>query len=80
MKLHRGRLGMDQQFHPTLYWACDYLSILELTWTMLVKGVQESKNHVYISWYALYTNTCGLSDYNNNGDDKDCDVTLVMTS
>ena len=23
-------LGMDMYLHPTLYWACDYLSMLEL--------------------------------------------------
>ena len=23
-------LGMDTYFHPTLYWACEYLSILVL--------------------------------------------------
>ena len=23
-------LGMDEWFHPTVYWACDYLSMLEL--------------------------------------------------
>ena len=27
---------MDKYFHPTLYWACDYLSMLGLT--MLIKG------------------------------------------
>ena len=29
-RCHRWRLGMDKQFHPTLYWACDYLSMLRL--------------------------------------------------
>ena len=27
-RLHRWSLGMDKQFHPMLYWACDYLSML----------------------------------------------------
>ena len=26
--LHCWSLGMDKWFHPTLYWACDYLSML----------------------------------------------------
>ena len=29
-RLHRWSLGMEKWFHPTLYRACDYLSILEL--------------------------------------------------
>ena len=29
-RLHHGSLGMDNQFHPKFYWACDYLSMLEL--------------------------------------------------
>ena len=27
---NRWSLGMDKQFHPTLYWTCDYLSMLGL--------------------------------------------------
>ena len=27
-RLHRWNLGMDKYFHPTLYWAGDYLSML----------------------------------------------------
>ena len=29
-RLHRWSLGMDKLFHPTLYWSCDYLSVLGL--------------------------------------------------
>ena len=29
-KCNRWSLGMDQWFHPTLYWACNYLSMLGL--------------------------------------------------
>ena len=29
-RLYRLSLGMDKYFHPTLYWACDYLSMLGL--------------------------------------------------
>ena len=29
-RLHRWRLGRDKLFHPTLYWACNYLSMLGL--------------------------------------------------
>ena len=28
-QLHRWSLGMDKQFKPTLYWARDYLCVLE---------------------------------------------------
>ena len=30
LNLHRWCLGTDKQFHPTHYWACDYLSMLGL--------------------------------------------------
>ena len=29
-RYNRWRLGMDKQFHPTLYWACDHLSMVWL--------------------------------------------------
>ena len=29
-QLHRWSLGMDKLFHPTLYWACHYISMLVL--------------------------------------------------
>ena len=37
-RLHCWSLGMDKKFHPTRYQACDYLSMLGLKLTMLVKG------------------------------------------
>ena len=30
VECNRWSLGMDKQFHPTLYWACGYLSMLGL--------------------------------------------------
>ena len=30
---NRWRLGMDKYFHPTLYWICNYLSMLRLKLT-----------------------------------------------
>ena len=29
-RYNRWSLGMEKEFHPKLYWACDYLYILEL--------------------------------------------------
>ena len=29
-RLHNWHLGMDKQFHPTLYWSCDYVSVIGL--------------------------------------------------
>ena len=31
------RLGMDELFHPSLYWVYDYLSILELELAMVMR-------------------------------------------
>ena len=36
-RLHRWSLRMDEQFHSTSYWPCDYLSMLRLKLSMLVK-------------------------------------------
>ena len=36
-RLHRWSLGMDKQFHPTLYWTCDYLSMLGLKFNHVSK-------------------------------------------
>ena len=39
MKLFiNSQTSMDMLFHPTLYWACDYLSMLGLNQPMFVKG------------------------------------------
>ena len=32
-------LGMDKYFHPTLYWACDYLSMPRFKLNYVRKGV-----------------------------------------
>ena len=41
MKLFiNSQTSMDMVFHPTLYWGCDYLSMLGLSQPMFVKGPQ----------------------------------------
>ena len=51
----RWSLSMDKKFHPTLYRACDYLSIL----TIWVKGVLGHTKQLfaakYCSWHRNYT-------------------------
>ena len=42
--LHHWSLRLDKWFHPTLYWACDYISMLGL------KGAQQS---VHLSYHLL---------------------------
>ena len=37
-RFNRWSLGMDKWFHPTLYWACDYLSMLGLKLNHVSKG------------------------------------------
>ena len=33
--------GVDKQFHPRLYWVCDYLSMLWLMWMLLDDHTKE---------------------------------------
>ena len=40
-RFHRWRLGMDKSFHPTISWACDYLSILGLKLIHVNKGAPD---------------------------------------
>ena len=42
--LHRWSLGMDKLFHPTLYSACDYLSMLRLKLIHVNESGPRSKN------------------------------------
>ena len=44
-RCNRWSLGMDKWFHPTLYWACDYLSMLGL-----------KLNHVSKRGHKMYHN------------------------
>ena len=37
-RLHHWSLGIDQWYHPSLYWLCYYLSMLGLNLNVLVKG------------------------------------------
>ena len=37
-RCNRWSLGMDKLFHPTLYWACDYLSMLGLKLNRVCKS------------------------------------------
>ena len=41
-RLHRWSLGMAKWFHPTLYWVCDYLSMLGLK---VILGIQYASYH-----------------------------------
>ena len=36
-RCNRWSLGMDKEFHPTLHWACDYLSTLGLKLNHVIK-------------------------------------------
>ena len=36
-RLHRWSLGMDKLFHPALYWACNYLSVIGLKLIHIIK-------------------------------------------
>ena len=47
-------VGTDKWFHPTLYWASDYLSRLELKLIHVSKrGLWWHKSHHGISWYGI---------------------------
>ena len=35
---------MDKQFHPTLYWALDYISMLRLKFTHVIKMGPDNKD------------------------------------
>ena len=46
--LHHWSLGMDKYFHPTLYWACDYLSMM---WLQLIYVNKRGQSSPYsYSW------------------------------
>ena len=62
---NRWCLGMDKQFHPTLYWACDYLSMLVLKLIRVSKRGPWWYNHnktqqnlVHILWDILFYFDC----------------------
>ena len=37
-RLHRWSLGMDKLFHPALYWACNYLSVIGLKLIHIIRN------------------------------------------
>ena len=45
-RLYRWSLGMDKWFHPTLYWVCNYVFMLEWKLSMLVKGVSGKRKMI----------------------------------
>ena len=51
--LHRWNL--DEQFHPTLYYACDYLSMLRIKLTHVIKGAS-----------SLFIKICCKAKWNSN--------------
>ena len=67
--LTQWNLEMDKKTHPTLYWACDYLSILD--WLMLihvskmdlkdhrVNVTQEGQRHITTSQRFLLSRAVG---------------------
>ena len=42
-----GRMGMDKQFHPTVYWTCDYLSMLVIMLINVSKGATGISVFIY---------------------------------
>ena len=52
-------LGMDKQFHPTLFWACNYLSMLDLT--MLLKGAIGNGSLPLRHQVIYYLDQCWIS-------------------
>ena len=57
-RCNRWSLGMDTWFHPTLYRACDYLSVLGLKLTHVSKmGYWLQRATTLCNWDSFYTNT-----------------------
>ena len=52
-RLHRWSLGMDKEFHPTLNWACDYLSMLGLKLNHVSKRGhwKDQGKHSYLTFW-----------------------------
>ena len=60
-RLHRWSLGMDKQFHPTLYNGCNYLSMLGLKLNHVSKrGHRRRKCHFVDSCLALPGQSWGV--------------------
>ena len=53
-RCNRWSLGMDKQFHPALFWACNYLSMLGL------KLNHVSKRGHWSKWTFGATQDCGI--------------------
>ena len=56
---HRWSLRMDKKFHPTLYWACDYLTMLGLRsihvskkypWHLIALAKIQQRNRAHHLW------------------------------
>ena len=61
--LHCWSLGMDRQFHPTLCWACDFISMLRLKLIHVSKrGLADLKSSHFGS-HALYSSRFMLFIY-----------------
>ena len=62
-KLQRcNRLGMDKWFNPTLYWACDYLSMLEIELIQVSKRRHWQQNINLTQFYDVIWRRHGLVD------------------
>ena len=46
-------VGMDKQFHPALYWACDYLSMLGSKLSCVSKGGPSRLTHVLSGYFIV---------------------------
>ena len=67
-RLHRWSLGMDNKFHPTLYWPCDYLSMLG--WKLIHVSKRASGNSFMLitRWlrHDLHALDCIITHNSNN--------------
>ena len=50
--LNRWSLGMNMEFHPTLYWACDYLYMLGLKLKYVSKRATEALDE--LTWIPAW--------------------------
>ena len=62
LTINRCSMEMDKWLHPTFYWACDYLSMLGLTFNHVNIGHHVS---ILLSWDMYYFGTC-LYNPNHN--------------
>ena len=63
-RLHRWSLGMDKLFHLTLFWTCDYSSMLRLRVLMMAYKCTSKTRHNLKQWW-LNVNTILENKFNH---------------